>query len=250
MFFIEQIVFSRDLGELSFRVVFLKKYTKNIFAQMEEIEGIKYYSPKEEKINIISHAVGVVLSSIALALLLKHATQHGNIWHIISSGIYGVSLIALYAASSLYHSARKPRLRKKLRIVDHASIYLLIAGTYTPFTLITLKGITGWAIFTISWGLAFTGIILKLFFTGRYKLLSTLMYVFMGWMIVFAIKPLVNNLSLYGLIWLVTGGMVYTIGAVLYSIKKIKFNHALFHILVLVGSGCHFMSVFFYVLPH
>jgi hemolysin III len=136
-----------------------------------------------------------------------------------------------------------------LKIIDHASIYVLIAGTYTPFTLVTLNGTIGWVIFGTSWGLALTGIILKLFFTGKYDLISTIMYVLMGWVIVFAIKPLINNLPLEGLLWLFAGGISYTIGAILYSIKKIKFNHAIFHMFVLIGSFCHFMSVFFYVLP-
>ncbi|MCK5467170.1 MAG: hemolysin III family protein, partial [Cyclobacteriaceae bacterium] len=148
-----------------------------------------------------------------------------------------------------YHSAKKPELRNRLRILDHASIYVLIAGTYTPFTLVTLNGPIGWTIFGISWGLALTGIILKLFFTGKYKKISTLLYVFMGWIIIFAIKPVINNLSFEGLLWLFAGGMSYTIGAILYSIKKIRFNHAIFHVFVLIGSACHFVSVFFYVLP-
>ncbi|PLX50213.1 MAG: hemolysin D, partial [Desulfobacteraceae bacterium] len=134
-------------------------------------------------------------------------------------------------------------------IIDHASIYVLIAGTYTPFTLVVLDGTIGWVIFGISWGLALTGIILKLFFTGKYNLISTIMYVLMGWVIIFAIKPLIKNLPLEGLLWLVTGGISYTIGATLYSIKKIELNHAIFHMFVLMGSFCHFMSVFFYVLP-
>jgi len=133
--------------------------------------------------------------------------------------------------------------------MDHASIYVLIAGTYTPFTLVTLNGVTGWILFGISWGLAVSGIILKLFFTGQYNVLSTLMYIFMGWIIVFAIKPLVNNLSVEGLFWLVTGGVAYTIGAILYGIKKIKFNHSIFHVFVLLGSSCHFIAIYFYVLP-
>ncbi len=216
---------------------------------MKNIEGIKYYSPIEEKINIISHAIGLILSIFALVLLFTHANRHGDIWHVVSFNIFGASLIVLYAVSTFYHSAKKPELRRRLRVIDHASIYVLIAGTYTPFTLVTLNGLIGWAIFGISWGLALTGIILKLFFTGKYKLISTLMYVFMGWIIVFAIKPLINNFSSDGLLWLVAGGMAYTIGAILYSIKKIKFNHAIFHILVLIGSVCHFVSVFLYVLP-
>ena len=216
---------------------------------MKDIGGIKYYSPIEEKINIISHAIGFILSIVALVLLVTHANLHGNVWHIVSFSIFGASLIILYAASTLYHSAKKSKLRNRLKIIDHASIYVLIAGTYTPFTLVTLKGTIGWVIFGTSWGLALTGIILKLFFTGKYNLISTIMYVLMGWVIVFAIKPLINNLPLEGLLWLIAGGISYTIGAILYSIKKIKFNHAIFHMFVLLGSFCHFMSVFFYVLP-
>ena len=216
---------------------------------MQDINGIKQYLPAEEKINIISHAIGFVLSIVALVLLVTHASMHGDVWHIVSFSIFGASLIILYAASTFYHSAKKPELRKRLKIIDHASIYVLVAGTYTPFTLVTLNGKLGWLIFGISWGLALTGIILKLFFTGKYNLISTSMYVFMGWVIVFAIKPLINNLPSEGFLWLLAGGISYTLGAILYSIKKIKFNHAIFHMFVLTGSFCHFISVFFYVLP-
>ncbi len=216
---------------------------------MKDLEEIKYYSPIEEKINIISHAIGLFLSIVAFVLLVTHTNLHGDVWHIVIFGIFGASLIILYAASTSYHSAKKPELRNRLKIIDHASIYVLIAGTYTPFTLVTLKDTIGWVIFGISWGLALTGIILKLFFAGKYNLISTIMYVLMGWVIVFAIKPLINNLPLQGLLWLFAGGIFYTIGAILYSIKKIKFNHAIFHMFVLNGSFCQFMSVFFYVLP-
>ena len=216
---------------------------------MIDIEGIKTYSPLEESINIISHAIGLILSIVALVLLVRHANLHGNAWHVVSFAIFGLSLISLYAASTFYHSAKKPNLRSRLRIVDHATIYILIAGTYTPFALVTLDGLTGWMLFGVSWGMAITGIILKLFHTGKYNLVSTLMYVFMGWIIVFAIKPLINNLSSDGLFWLVAGGMAYTSGAILYSIKKIKFNHAIFHLFVLMGSFCHFVAVYFYILP-
>jgi len=216
---------------------------------MKAIERIKYYSQLEEKINIISHAIGFILSMVALVLLVRHAVLYGDVWHIVSFSIFGSSLIMLYAASTFYHSANNPELRNKLNIVDHASIYVLIAGTYTPFTLVTLKGPIGWVIFGISWGLALTGIILKLFFTGKFDLISTIMYVLMGWIIVFAIKPLIHNLPPEGLLWLFAGGISYTIGAILYSIGRIKFNHAIFHLFVLNGSICHFMSVFFYVLP-
>ncbi len=216
---------------------------------MEDIEGIKYYSPIEEKINIISHGIGFILSIVALVLLVTHANLYGDVWHVVSFSIFGASLIILYAASTFYHSAKKPRLRKRMKIIDHASIYVLIAGSYTPFTLVTLNSTIGWVIFGTSWGLALTGIILKLFFTGKYNLISTVMYILMGWVIILAIKPLINNLPFEGLLWLFAGGISYTIGAIIYSIKKIKFNHAIFHIFVLMGSFCHFISVFYYVLP-
>ena len=208
-----------------------------------------HYPPLEEKLNIASHVFGFVLSLVALVLLVVHASRHGNAWHIVSFSIFGASLVTLYGASAIYHSVKDPVLRNRLRIVDHATIYILIAGTYTPFTLVTLNGFAGWMIFSVSWGMAVIGIVLKLFFTGRYDLLSTLMYVFMGWIIVFALEPLIHNLSSDGLFWLVAGGIAYTLGAVLYSIQKIKFNHAIFHVFVLIGSVCHFISVYFYVLP-
>ena len=215
---------------------------------MAKVTLPKYYSPTEEKINVISHAVGFFLSSVALVFLVVRAGMYGNVLHVVSFTIFGVSLMVLYAASSLYHNAKQPEVRKRLKIFDHASIYVLIAGTYTPFTLVTLQGSAGWVIFGVSWGIALVGITLKLFFTGRYSIASTVMYVLMGWVIIFAIKPLVHNLSADGLFWLFLGGVAYTVGAVLYSIKKIKFNHAIFHLLVLIGSFCHFVSIYFYVL--
>ncbi len=216
---------------------------------MDDFEHVKYYSPLEEKINIISHALGFILSIVALVLLVTYASLYGNVWHIVSFSIFGASLMILFAASTVYHSAKIPALRSRLRVFDHASIYVLIAGTYTPITLVSLGGTIGWVFFGITWVLALTGICLKLFFTGKYKLLSTLMYVFMGWLIIFAIKPLTNNLSSEGLTWLMIGGVIYTVGAILYSIKKIKFNHAIFHVFVLLGSASHFITVFFYILP-
>lgn len=216
---------------------------------MNDNQPIKVYSPAEEKINIYSHALGLLLSGAALLLLLMRASQYGNALYILSFGIFGLSLIALYAASTVYHSATRPALRARLRIIDHATIYILIAGTYTPFTLITLSGPVGWTIFTVSWGMAISGITLKLFFTGRFNLVSTLMYVFMGWIIVFAVKPLLASFPTAGIYWLVAGGLSYTTGAIIYSIRKIPLNHAIFHLFVLGGSICHFIAVYFYVLP-
>ncbi len=209
----------------------------------------KFYSPAEERINIGSHAIGLLLSVTGLFFLVNRAVSYGSVLHIVSFGIFGVSLIILYAASTVYHSTKEPILRRRLRVLDHASIYVLIAGTYTPFTLLVLGGWEGWAIFGASWGMAVVGIMLKLFYTGKYDLLSTLMYIFMGWLIVFAAKPLIENFSVPGLLWMLTGGLAYTVGAGIYSVKKIRFNHAIFHLFVLLGSASHFVSAYFYILP-
>ena len=209
---------------------------------------ITFYPSKEEKLNIFTHAVGLILSIVALVVLVIHASKHGSARHIVSFTIFGASLILLYSASTIYHYSQKPELRRKLNIVDHSAIYILIAGTYTPFTLVTLKGPLGWTIFGVTWGIAIIGIVFKLFYTGRFDKISTAAYVAMGWIIIFAIKPLLENLPLNGLYWLLAGGIFYTIGAVLFSIRKIPYNHAIFHVFVLMGSFSHFMAVYFYVL--
>jgi len=205
------------------------------------------YSASEEALNVSTHAVGFVLSLVALLALLVQSTATGDVWTILSFSIFGVSLIITYAVSTIYHSSVAPLRRSRLRIMDHASIYVLIAGTYTPLTIVTLQGVVGWTIFGISWAMAVVGIVLKLFYTGRYSRLSTLMYIAMRWMIVFAIMPLKENLPAPGLAWLIAGGVSYTIGAVLYGIKKIPFNHAIFHVFTLMGSICHFFAVYLYV---
>ena len=207
----------------------------------------KYYSAIEESINIVSHGLGFLLGLVALAALMQVALPTNNGLLILSFGIFGLSLVVTYGASTVYHAVKEPLLRGRLRVVDHASIYLLIAGTYTPFTLITLDGPVGWSIFGVCWSMALVGVILKLFFTGRYSLLSTLMYVFMGWMIIFAISPLNDLLPPLGLRWLIAGGVLYTLGAVIYAIKRIPFNHALFHVFTLLGSASHFIAVYGYV---
>ena len=214
-----------------------------------DLEDAKEYSLLEEKLNISSHALGFLLSVFALILLVMRANETGDLMVLISFSVFGISLIVLYAASTFYHGSETPALRNRLRIIDHAAIYVLIAGTYTPFTLVVLNSGTGWLIFAISWAMATIGIILKIFFTGRYDRLSTFMYVFMGWIIIFAIDPLLEKLSSDGLFWLITGGVAYTVGAILYGIDKIKFNHAIFHVFVLLGSISHFVSVYFYILP-
>jgi len=207
------------------------------------------YDSKEETLNVITHGIGFILSIVALVILIVYAAKYGTARHITSFAIFGGSLIVLYAASTLYHYAKNPELRLKLNILDHSAIYVLIAGTYTPFTLIVLKGWVGWTIFGISWGLALAGILFKVFYFGKYDKISTIAYVLMGWVIIFAIKPLIESFPTAGLMWLLAGGISYSIGAFFFSYKGIRFNHAIFHVFVLLGSFCHFMSIFLYVLP-
>lgn len=203
------------------------------------------YSPAEERLNIWTHAAGMILSFIGLIFLLLKADSDIAI---VSSAVFGASLIILYAASTFYHAAKNPVRRAKLRIFDHAAIYVLIAGTYTPVCLITLSESVGTLLCIVIWSVAIGGVILKLFFTGRFDKLSTVLYVAMGWIAIFAIKPLLATMSTEGLLWLLAGGVFYTVGAVLYSIRSLPFNHAIFHFFVLGGSACHYWMVYMHVL--
>lgn len=205
------------------------------------------YSKAEEKLNIYSHALGLCLSVVALPFLILKAVNYQDFWQTLAFLIYGISLILLYAASTFYHAATQPVYRRKLNIIDHAAIYILIAGTYTPYTLIPLNGAIGWILFSFIWVFAFLGVFLKIFFTGKFDKLSTLLYLLMGWQIVFAMNPLKKNASFEALQFLFIGGVFYTIGAVLYSIKKIPYNHAIFHLFVLLGSVSHFLSIYLYL---
>lgn len=203
----------------------------------------------EEFVNVLSHGVGLLLSIAALTLMVVFASLDGNAWHIVGAAIFGASLVVLYLASTLFHGVRKPDVRKWLNVLDHAAIYILIAGTYTPFLLVTLNGAWGWSLFGVIWGLAIAGVVFKIFFTGRFNAVSTIVYVLMGWLIVIAIVPLFENLPTAGLIWLVAGGISYSVGAVFFMFDRLPFNHAIFHFFVLGGSVCHFFAVFLYVIP-
>lgn len=207
------------------------------------------YTPTEERLNVLSHALGLLLSIVGLVFLILRASTSGTTMHIIGFTTFGISLVVLYASSTLYHSGKNPGRRVKMRTIDHAAIYILIAGTYTPFTLTVLPAGVGWLLFGVSWGMAVAGIVLKLFYTGRFNLVSTLLYVFMGWIIVFAITPLRLALPPHGFDWLLAGGISYTVGAASYLSKRIPCAHALFHFFVLAGSVCHFVAVYWYILP-
>ncbi|MEZ5344980.1 MAG: hemolysin III family protein [Pyrinomonadaceae bacterium] len=212
-------------------------------------DRLTFYHPTEEKLNVISHGFGLILSIIALVLLLMGSNSGKGYLYMASFGIYGASLVILYTASTLYHYVQEPNLRYKLNILDHSAIYVLIAGSYTPYTLNVMNTSIGWTMFVTVWMIAIAGITLKLFFTGKYGKLSTIAYILMGWLGVFGLNSLIENLPVEGVIWLLAGGVSYTIGAILYGLKRVKFNHAIFHVFVLLGSICHFISVFSYVLP-
>jgi hemolysin III len=207
----------------------------------------KTYEPREEFWNVLTHGFGLLLSIAALVFLVVFSSLYQTVWHVVSFSIYGASLVILYFASTTYHMAKRPSLRARLNIFDHAAIYVLIAGSYTPYMLVTIRGPWGWSIFGTIWGMAIIGIIFKIFTAGRYDKISTIAYVIMGWVAVIAFYPLVLNLALPGLIWLVVGGLFYTIGAFFYLRNKMPFNHAIFHVFVLLGSISHFISIFFYV---
>ena len=204
----------------------------------------QYYSDKEERLNVMTHAFGLLLSVIGLPFLILKALNFVGFWKPASLVIYGLSLIVLYAASTFYHAAKDPKLRRKFNIFDHAAIYVLIAGTYSPYTIILMDSTLGWTVFGLTWSFALLGIILKLFFTGRFDKLSTALYLLMGWQVVFVIKSLMEHLSTEGTQLLFAGGVFYTIGALLYSINRIPYNHAIFHVCVVLGSLFHFFSVF------
>ncbi|KYZ77670.1 hemolysin D [Anaerosporomusa subterranea] len=203
----------------------------------------------EEKLNAVTHGAGAVLALAGLVILTIAACLYGSVWHIVSFSVYGTSLFLLYLASTLYHSFSNEKLKHIFKIVDHSAIYLLIAGTYTPFALILLHGKLGWIIFSVIWGLAVLGILLKIFFVKRFKILSTLCYLFMGWLLLVFIKPIIATLPTAGFGWLLAGGIFYTAGSVFYLWRRLPYHHAIWHLFVLAGSFSHFISVLYYVLP-
>jgi hemolysin III len=207
------------------------------------------YSSGEEIANSITHGVGVGLSIAGLIVLVVLGALYGDAWHVVSFSIYGGSLVLLYLASTLYHSFRKPKLKRAFRIVDHASIYLLIAGTYTPFMLVSLRGTWGWPLFGVIWGLALLGIGFKIFFINRFVVLSTIVYVLMGWLSVFALEQMLATISAGGVAWLLAGGISYTLGVIFYAWQKLPYNHMIWHLFVLGGSICHYFSILLYVAP-
>lgn len=203
------------------------------------------YTPKEELANCITHAIGIFIGIAVLTLLVVFSSLHKSAWEVVSCAIYGVTFILLYLSSTLYHSIKNPRIKSIMKTVDHSAIYLLIAGTYTPYALAPLRGPLGWTLLGVIWGCAILGVIFKVFFTGRYKIVSMLSYLFMGWLSVLVIKPLYHELNNTGFTFFVVGGLCYTVGAIFYLWKSLPWSHAIWHLFVLAGSLCHFFSILF-----
>ena len=198
---------------------------------------------RDEVANTATHAFGMALALAGLAILVTLASLHGNARQIISYSIYGATLVLLYGSSTAYHGVRLPRMKCMLRTLDHASIYLLIAGTYTPFALISLRGTWGWSLLGIIWTLAAAGVVFKLFFTGRFTRTSTVVYLAMGWLALIAVRQLFSHLPMKGLVLLFAGGMCYSAGVLFFVYDHKRFHHAIWHLFVLAGSVCHFFSV-------
>lgn len=207
------------------------------------------YSLGEEIAHGLTHGVGIVLAIAGLCVLVTFSALYGSAVHVVASSIFGASMIVLYTASTLYHSLPMPETKRIMRVVDHASIYLLIAGTYTPFTLVTLEGAWGWSLFGVVWGLAIVGIIFKLFFTGRFDRLSVAIYVAMGWCGLVAIKPMMAALPTLGLWLLVAGGLAYTGGVIFYLLERMRYHHAIWHLFVMAGTTLHYFVILFFVIP-
>ena len=203
----------------------------------------------EEIANCATHGVGLALSVAGFVALVALAWAYGDAWHIVSCGVYGASLVALYLASTLYHGARAPRAKQLFQAFDHCGIYLLIAGTYTPFTLVTLRGPWGWTLFGLVWGLALAGILFRVLFGTRYRPVAVASYVMLGWLCVVAVKPILELVPLGALVWIAAGGLTYTAGVFFFAAKRIPHHHAIWHLFVLGGSICHYVAVLLYVLP-
>ena len=207
------------------------------------------YTPTEEMLHAITHGAGVVLSIIGLSWMLNLSISAADPWRIVASSVYGASLVTLFLASTLYHAWPVTRHKHIFKLLDHCAIYLLIAGTYTPFVLVAMRTGTGWFLFGAIWSLATAGVLTKLWLRHRYPKLSMAGYLVMGWLVVVAAPQVADAIGFGGMVWVVAGGLAYTVGAVFYAAKRLPFNHAIWHLFVLAGGICHFLAVVWYVLP-
>jgi hemolysin III len=215
---------------------------------MSSTAAVRPQGTGEELANSVTHGTGAVLAAAGVAVLVTLAARRGTPWHVVGCSVFGASLVLLYLASTLYHAIPAPRARRVLRALDHAGILFLIAGTYTPFTLVTLRGPWGWTLFGIVWGLALLGVALELFAPHR-RVIAVALYLLMGWTVVVAFRPLLAGLAANGVRLLLLGGVAYTLGVVFYAWRRLPYHHALWHGFVLLGSAAHFFAVLFYVVP-
>ncbi len=198
--------------------------------------------------NSITHGLGAAFA-IAGAIYLILVSTRGSAWVVVSCSIFAVTLVLVYICSTLYHSLVRTRARHVFHVLDHSAIYLLIAGTYTPFTLVSLRGPVGWILFSIVWTLAIAGVVFKSFAVGRFAVASAIVYLFQGWVVIFAVRPLIHAISPQGLIWLGAGGLAYTFGIVFFALDRIPYFHAAWHVFVLAGSVAHYVAILLYVVP-
>ncbi|WP_366288914.1 hemolysin III family protein [Paenibacillus sp. AN1007] len=207
------------------------------------------YSRREEVANAVTHGIGAVLSAAALVLLIVFSSMKGTAWHVVSFTIYGITMLMLYTNSTLVHALKEGKAKDLFEFFDHSSIYLFIAGTYTPFLFVAVRGTLGWTLFGIIWGIALAGVIFKAFFTKKFLFMSTIFYIAMGWLIVTAWQPLVAAIPTGGIVLLVAGGLMYTLGTLFYVWRGFPFHHAIWHLFVLAGSILHFFAVIVYLTP-
>ncbi|MCM2681385.1 PAQR family membrane homeostasis protein TrhA [Echinimonas agarilytica] len=211
--------------------------------------SIPAYSPAEEWANSLTHALGLILSVVALVMMVVVSVELQDTWRVVATSVYGGSLILLFLASVAYHAVPWTKLKTRLKLFDHCAIYLLIAGSYTPFLLISMRDTLGWWLFGIVWSMAALGITLKIGWGNRFKILRVASYLVMGWLIVVAIKPLTDAIGQAGLIWLAAGGACYSVGVIFYLRKSLSYAHSIWHLFVVAGAMCHFFAVWFHVLP-
>ena len=207
------------------------------------------YSRREELANAVTHGIGAALSVAALVLLIVFSSMKGTAWHVVSFTIYGITMLMLYTNSTLVHALKEGKAKDLFEFFDHSSIYLFIAGTYTPFLFVAVRGTLGWTLFGIIWGIALAGVIFKAFFTKKFLFMSTIFYIAMGWLIVIAWNPLVTAIPTGGIVLLVAGGLMYTLGTLFDVWRGFPFHHAIWHLFVLAGSILHFFAVLIYLTP-
>ncbi|AEQ97317.1 PAQR family membrane homeostasis protein TrhA [Xanthomonas oryzae pv. oryzicola] len=198
---------------------------------------------RDEIASAVTHGLGAIAALAGGSVLITLAAIHGDGWQLATAIVFSATLVLLYVASTLFHAIAHPGAKARLQVLDHCAIYLLIAGTYTPFTLINLRGPWGWGLFAAVWTIAAAGVIFKMFFTGRFRLLSTVLYLAMGWLIIVAIRPLLRSVDTWSLYWLLAGGLFYTLGTYFYQRDNQRYFHAIWHLFVLAGSTCHFVAV-------